>query len=251
MTGVNRVSSVLRAITASVALAFITSSAANALDGRVRQDADMHIGPSADFPIVGTVPADTVILINGCTAGESYCAVRHDGRHGWISSASVDLTGITRATNRMANSVVVMDLSDQLAMSDPNGYYGYHDGSGVVVDIPNPGNLPIVRITPRRQYGLDRRYYSSSSDVYLNGSHYYDRRAAKTYDYLMSRLNRYDSGLVNPRTRRYRSFVGRNDKNIRPDLRFGRFDREDVSTKKKKKKKRPCRRRCGGDRDHD
>ena len=110
MTGVFRVSSALRACAASIALALISLSPANALDGKVLQDTDMHIGPAGDFPIVGMVPADTAVLVNGCTFGEGYCAVRHDGRHGWIPSASVDLKGITRSTNRMANSVVVLDL---------------------------------------------------------------------------------------------------------------------------------------------
>ena len=249
MTGVIRVSSALRACVASLALALISLSPANALDGRVLQDAAMRISPSADSPVVGTVPADTAVLINGCAFGEGYCAVRHGGRLGWIPSASVNVTGITRSTNRIGESVVVLDLTDQLAMTNAYG----SDRGVAIADIPNLGNQPIVRFAPGRGYGSYdydsygygpyKQYSTSSSDRYLDGSRYYDRRSAQHYDHLMRRLNRHDSGLVNPRTRRYRSFVGRNDESIRPNLRFNRFIRDDVSTSSPKKRKRRKRRR--------
>ena len=211
-------------------------------------DATMRIGPSADSPVVGTVPADTAVSINGCAFGEGYCAVRYNGRHGWIPSTSVNVTGITRSTNRVGESVVVLDLTDQLAMAAAYG----PDRGVAIPDIPG-GSHPIVRFAPGHGYGSYdyeaygygpyKQFSTSSSDRYLDGSRYYDRRSAQHYDHLMRRLNRNDYGLVNPRTRRYRSFVGRNDESIRPNLRFNRFIREDVSTKKPKKRKRRKRRR--------
>ena len=70
---------------ASVCLAI---SGAHALDGRVSVAADMHIGPGANYPVVSSVPADVDVRINGCTNKDGWCAVRYDGRHGWVPSAS-------------------------------------------------------------------------------------------------------------------------------------------------------------------
>ena len=103
MTGVFRVSSALRACVASLALALI-SLPATALDGKVMLDTTMRISPSADSPVIGPVPADTAVLINGCAFGEGYCAIRYNGRHGWIPSTSVNVTAITRSTNRLGKS---------------------------------------------------------------------------------------------------------------------------------------------------
>ncbi len=208
----------------------------------------MRLSPSAESPVVGTVPAGTAVLINGCAFGEGQCAIRYNGRHGWIPSASVNVTGITRSTNRIGESVVVLDLTDQLAMAAAYG----SDRGVAIPDIPG-GNHPLIRFAPGHGYssydyeaygyGPHKQYSTSSSDRYLDGSRYYDRYSAQHYDYLMRRLNRYDYGLVNPRTRRYRSFVGRNDESVRPDLRFNRSIRKDVSTEKPKKRKRRKRRR--------
>lgn len=207
MTGVNRVSSALRACAASLMLATFSSSAANALDGIILQDADMHIGPAAGFPIVGNVAAQTKVIVNGCTLGEGWCAVRHGGRHGWVDSANVDLTGITRSTNKLGSSVVVLDLTNQLPMPYPVGF----GGSSSVPDLANIGDAPVVRFDLGRVNGANRPYYTSSSDLFANYGRYYDRRFGQFYGYPVLRDIFKPAGLVDPRTRRYRSYVGPND----------------------------------------
>ena len=92
--------------------------------------------------IVGSVPADTAVLINGCTGANGFCAIRHDGRHGWVPFANVDLTGITRSTNKFDDSVIVLDLTNQLPMPYPAGYRR----NPVVPNIASKGGAPVVRL---------------------------------------------------------------------------------------------------------
>jgi len=88
-------------------------SGANALDATISADAEMHIGPGADFPIVGRVAADAEVLVNGCTEGDGWCVVRHDGNHGWIASTNVNITGITRNENNFDDAIIVINVPDR------------------------------------------------------------------------------------------------------------------------------------------
>jgi len=202
---------------ASVCLAI---SGAHALDGRVSVAADMHIGPGANYPVVSSVPADVDVRINGCTNKDGWCAVRYDGRHGWVPSASVKLIGITRSTNKFDDAVIVIDVTrrrDRLPRrSSRTVAPGVgRDGAPVLrFDLDHFGNRYYDR-------GYDRnydRYYSSSSDRYLKSRYggYYDNRFGRYYDSpvvghdgmplrfdLERNYNRYYRDQ-----RRYRSFIG-------------------------------------------
>jgi uncharacterized protein YgiM (DUF1202 family) len=88
-------------------------SAGHALDALISADANMHIGPGADFPIVGVVPNEADVRVNGCTSGEGWCVVRHNGRHGWVASASVSVTGISRSRNKFDDPIIVINVAEQ------------------------------------------------------------------------------------------------------------------------------------------
>ena len=88
-------------------------SAGHALDAQISADANMHIGPGADFPIVGVVPSEADVRVNGCTTGDGWCVVRHNGRHGWVNSASVAVTGISRARKKFDNPIIVINVAEQ------------------------------------------------------------------------------------------------------------------------------------------
>lgn len=87
-------------------------SGANALDATISADAEMHIGPGADFPIVGRVPADAEVLVNGCTDGNGWCVVLHGGNHGWVARANVNVTGITRRENNFDDAIIVINVPE-------------------------------------------------------------------------------------------------------------------------------------------
>jgi uncharacterized protein YraI len=87
-------------------------SAGQALDAQITADAEMHIGPNTSFPVVGSVPVETGVQVNGCTATDGWCMVRHGGRHGWVSAANVRITGITRARHKFEDAIVVISVAD-------------------------------------------------------------------------------------------------------------------------------------------
>lgn len=170
---------------AAASLILASANGASALDGTTLKDATMHIGPAADFPTVGSVPAGTEILINGCMAGNGWCAAEFSGRHGWIPSESVSITGITRARAKFEDVIVVIDVTGQTG--------------------PLPDHL---NRTDRRDFGDARKprkrrdadrvggsfnddlfddfeepYNTSSSDRYTDIGRYYDRRFGQYYGY--------------------------------------------------------------------
>jgi len=88
-------------------------SAGHALDALISADSNMHIGPGANFPIVGVVPSEADVRVNGCTSGDGWCVVRHNGRHGWVASASVSVTGISRSRNKFDDPIIVINVAEQ------------------------------------------------------------------------------------------------------------------------------------------
>ncbi len=101
------------AAVAAVLAMGVSMTAAQALEGAISVDSEMRIGPGAGFPVVGYVPADADVSVNGCTSGESWCVVRYDGRHGWVRAGDVIVTGISRNRNEFDDAVIVINVTDQ------------------------------------------------------------------------------------------------------------------------------------------
>ena len=214
----NRIATPAKAIVLGFGLTIASLSGAGALDGTILEAADMHVGPEAGFPVVGNAPKDAQVLINGCTQNVGWCSVRHDGRHGWVPSASVKITGITRSTNKFDDAVIVIDVTRGQRMRRP-----LRSSRAV----PAVGNgAPVLRFDldrfQRRYYDPrysdfgDRYYNTSSSDRYNRSGRYYDNRFGQYYGvpvigknhgprlrFDLDRLYRHYYG-----DRRYRSFIG-------------------------------------------
>ena len=217
MTKAGIIQSALRAGVSSLFLAFFSASAANALDGTTLQSGNMHVGPAADFPVVAIVPADAKVRVNGCMHKEGWCAIRHKGQHGWIASASLDVTGITRSTNKLKDSVIVINLTDQVR----SPFNQRARGRSAVPGYITPDGMPILQYDLGPAIGHNghlqggngvMRYNTSSSDRFSSGTRYYDRRFGQHYGPVL-RGKRRPFGLIDGHDRRYRSFVGQVDKN--------------------------------------
>lgn len=108
----------IRTVAAAALSLGLAVSAAHALEGEISVDAEMRIGPDGSFPIVGVVPGDTAVSVNGCTGAEGWCVVRFDGRHGWVSASSIVITGFSRNRVNFDDAIIVIDVSDRTRVPD-------------------------------------------------------------------------------------------------------------------------------------
>jgi hypothetical protein len=145
----------------------------------------MRIGPAADFPVVGSVPAGTEVLISGCTAGDGWCAAQHSDRHGWIPSESVSITGITKARNKFEDVIVVIDvtgqtgpLPDHLNRTDRRDF-----GDARKPRKPRDADRVGGSFNDDLFDDFEEPYNTSSSDRYTDIGRYYDRRFGQYYGY--------------------------------------------------------------------
>lgn len=208
----DRYADVLRSGLAALGMVLASMTAASALDGVALNDARMHIGPATNYPLVETIPAGTKILIDGCTEGKGWCMAQYGGRHGWILSESVDITGITRPVNKFEDELVVVDVTGQVEASLAHQAEINRRNQSVDVDRFDRRRRRDDRIADRKNRRFDRReiedgwwpplrsdyrrraglindycfrdidfYNTSSSDRYNLTGRYYDRRFGQYY----------------------------------------------------------------------
>lgn len=175
---------------AALAIILVSAKGASALDGVTLNDATMRLGPAADFPLVGTVPAGEKILIDGCTEGKGWCVAQFDGRHGWIPAESVDITGITRPENKFADEIVVVDVTGQVEASRAHqGNIDRRTQSDEFDRIDRRRNRE-DRIADRKSRRLDRRYADDGWWPHLRSDY---RRAGRFNDYCFNDIDFYNT----------------------------------------------------------
>ncbi|QQA43733.1 DUF1236 domain-containing protein [Pelagovum pacificum] len=74
----------LKTLTASaLAIAVAAPVAAAPFDAGVITDLNIRRGPGPDFEVVGVIPADGTVTVNGCLEDAGWCEVSFDGQTGW------------------------------------------------------------------------------------------------------------------------------------------------------------------------
>ena len=68
------------------ALMLALAGPAAALTATADTDLNLRAGPGTEFPVAEVIGASSVVDVQGCIAGSSWCKVSHDGREGWASS---------------------------------------------------------------------------------------------------------------------------------------------------------------------
>ena len=175
---------------AALGIFLASMTAASALDGVALNDAKMHIGPAADYPMVESIPAGTKILIDGCTEGKGWCVAQFGGRHGWIPAESVDITGITRPENKFADEIVVVDVTGQVEASRAHqGNIDRRTQSDEFDRIDRRRNRE-DRIADRKSRRLDRRYADDGWWPHLRSDY---RRAGRFNDYCFNDIDFYNT----------------------------------------------------------
>ncbi len=61
-------------------------TAAAAETAIVSVDLNMRAGPSTEFPVVTTLPADARVDVYGCIDGYTWCDVNFDDARGWVAA---------------------------------------------------------------------------------------------------------------------------------------------------------------------
>jgi uncharacterized protein YraI len=140
---------------AFVLAAIMGVSAGHALDAQITADAAMRLGPGENFPVVGSVPGDEDVRVNGCTSGAGWCVVRYDGRHGWVASTAVSLTGISRSRNKFEDPIVVITVAEQPGVRD------FSRSRGRIFRGAGAAAVPVIVEQERAAGGNGQRVYRS------------------------------------------------------------------------------------------
>ncbi|WP_096787682.1 DUF1236 domain-containing protein [Rhodobacter sp. CZR27] len=87
----------------SAAAALIAGAAsAQVQEARPVTDLNLRSGPGSNYAIVGVVPADTMVMVEGCVEGAKWCRVNHAGASGWAAgdylAMSVENTAVPLAS---------------------------------------------------------------------------------------------------------------------------------------------------------
>ena len=78
--------SMLKLVSAVIALSMAGALAAQATPGFTTAHVNHRTGPDIDFPSMGVIPEATPVDIRGCLRDESWCDVIADGNRGWVFS---------------------------------------------------------------------------------------------------------------------------------------------------------------------
>lgn len=71
----------------AAALTLTAASSAFAADGYVTGNVNLRAGPDLDYPRILTVPSGTVVSIQGCLDGWTWCDVVTMGARGWVAGS--------------------------------------------------------------------------------------------------------------------------------------------------------------------
>lgn len=88
----------------SVAAATLLAGAASAQvqEARPMTDLNLRSGPGSNYTIVGVIPSDALVMVEGCVDAAKWCRVNHEGTSGWAAgdylAMSVENTAVPMAS---------------------------------------------------------------------------------------------------------------------------------------------------------
>ena len=71
-------------------LALMAPGVARAQTAWTRKSANLRAGPDQSYPLVGRIPAEAEVVINGCVDGWSWCDVTAGPDRGWIWAGNLE-----------------------------------------------------------------------------------------------------------------------------------------------------------------
>lgn len=111
-------------LSAAVAGVLLSSAAQAATEASAFTDLNLRAGPGPTYQIVGVIPANGVVSVEGCLDTANWCKVAYDGTEGWASgdylTAMVENAPVVIYTNRdkvKVASVTYEDKSDEGALA--------------------------------------------------------------------------------------------------------------------------------------
>lgn len=97
----------------------LSSGAYAATEASAWTDLNVRSGPGPTYQIVGVIPANGVVSVEGCLDAANWCKVSFDGTEGWASgdylTAMLDNTPVVVYTNREKVKVGTVTYEDKSA----------------------------------------------------------------------------------------------------------------------------------------
>ena len=97
--------------------ALLSTAAQAATEASAWTDLNLRAGPGPMYEIVGVIPAEGIVAVEGCLDAANWCKVSFDGTVGWASgdylTAMVDSTPVVVYANREKVSVGTVTYEDQ------------------------------------------------------------------------------------------------------------------------------------------
>lgn len=106
-------------LSAVVVGALLSTTAHAATEASAWTDLNLRAGPGPMYQIVGVIPANGIVSVEGCLDTASWCKVSFDGIEGWASgdylTAMVESTPVVIYTNREKVAVGSVTYEDKSA----------------------------------------------------------------------------------------------------------------------------------------
>ena len=97
--------------------ALLSTGVQAATEATAWTDLNVRAGPGPMYEIVGVIPADGIVAVEGCLDAASWCKVSFEGKEGWASgdylTAMVDSTPTVVYANREKVAVGSVTYEDQ------------------------------------------------------------------------------------------------------------------------------------------
>ena len=110
-------------LTAASAAVLMSTTAYAATEASAFTDLNLRAGPGPTYQIVGVIPANAVVSVEGCLEAANWCKVAFEGTQGWASgdylTAMVENNPVVVYTNRekvQVGTVTYEDKSDEGAL---------------------------------------------------------------------------------------------------------------------------------------
>lgn len=99
--------------------ALLSTTAHAATEASAFTDLNLRAGPGPTYQILGVIPANGVVTVDGCLDSANWCKVIYEGTEGWASgdylTAQVDNTPVVVYTNRERVAVGTVTYEEKSA----------------------------------------------------------------------------------------------------------------------------------------